>query len=108
MSQTYNKKVVLAAANATARTMRVERLEKLAEWDSKNIVTRFFLGFFFSRPVYHGKWRQQIAERISFKATFCTEDAISLTDAEIDAIRDYWGGTTITNAEIDAIRGMEQ
>jgi len=88
---TYDKKVVIAAANKTAQTMRAERRVKLVEWDAQSIVTRFLSGFVgVIRPDSHGWSRQKTAERISFKATFCTEPNIDLTDDEIDAIKDWW------------------
>jgi len=89
---TYDKKMVLEAANKTAQTMRAERRARLTEWDSKSGIARFFLGLFGAfRPDYHGVGQQKTAERVSFKASFCTEQTISLSDDDIDAIRDYWG-----------------
>jgi hypothetical protein len=91
VSETYDKKLVLAAANKTAQTMRAERRAMLDEWDAKSLFVRFLSGFCgVCRPLYHGVTQQKIAERISFKATFCTESTISLSDFEIDAIRDWW------------------
>jgi hypothetical protein len=94
MDQTYDKKTVLAAANATAQDMRAKRKEALATWDSCTVLYRFFSTFLAlgRREIKSsGLGRQKIAERISFKATVCIEDAVYLTDNEIDAIRDYWG-----------------
>lgn len=91
---TYDKKTVLAAANKTAQTMRAERKAGLDAWDAQNILVRFFYSLALGsvgRPSWFGVERQQTAERISFKATVCVENVISLTDHEIDTIRDYWG-----------------
>jgi hypothetical protein len=88
---TYDKLVVLAVANKTAQAMRAEREEKLAAWDAQSLLTRFWLSVFaVVRPSYHGERRQEIAERVSFKATFCTEETVELSDDEIDAIREWW------------------
>jgi hypothetical protein len=91
MSEVYDKKVVLAAANKTAQAMRAERKALLAEWDSKSFIFRFTSGFCgVTRPEYHGTTQQKIAERIHFKAAFCMGDSISLSNDEIDAIKDWW------------------
>jgi AMMECR1 domain-containing protein len=91
MSQTYDKKTVLAAADKTVQAVLAERKILLAKWDSKNIAVRFLLGMIgIVRPDYHGISRQKIAERVSFKAAFCIEDATHLTDDEIDAIKHWW------------------
>lgn len=91
MSEVYDKKVVLAAANKTAQTMRAERARLLTEWDSKSLAYRFMSSFCgVCRPIYHGTTQQKIAERISFKATFCLGDSISLSNDEIDAIKDWF------------------
>jgi hypothetical protein len=91
MSETYDKHAVLKAAYKTVQAMRVERAAQLAEWDSKSFIFRFVSGFCgVIRPDYHGVTREKIAERIQFKAAFCLEDSISLSNDEIDAIKEWW------------------
>jgi len=92
MSETYNKKVVLASALRAARAIRLRREAECVIWDSQNIIVRFFstLGGM-CRPDYQGKGQEELAERIAFKATFCIEQTVSLSDYEIDTLREFWG-----------------
>jgi hypothetical protein len=93
MDMTYDKTIVLRAANLTAQAIRAERRALLAEWDARSVWYKFFQSALpegNQRPESHRYGQQQIAERVSFKATFCYSDSIYLSDAEIDAIKDWW------------------
>jgi hypothetical protein len=91
IKMTFDKAAVLKAANKTAQVIRAERQARVAEWNAQSLIVRFFAGLVgASRPDYVGVGRQEIAERVSFKATFCTEQTISLTDDEIDTIKGWW------------------
>jgi hypothetical protein len=89
---TFNKEIVLVAANRTARAIRTMRKEKLDAWNARFIFIRFLLDVFggIHRPDCYGETWEEIAERIAFKATFCTEETIELSDHEIDVIREWW------------------
>jgi hypothetical protein len=91
MSEIYDKKVVLKAAYKTVQACRAERAALLAEWDSKSLAFRFTSGFCgVIRPDHHGVTREKIAERIHFKAAYSLGEGISLSNDEIDAIKEWW------------------
>lgn len=91
MNQTYDKKATLAAAKKAVQVCREARKRVLADYDAQSRFFHFFSFLGPGRPVQHRVSQQKIAERISFKATICMENAVYLTDDEIDAIKDYWG-----------------
>lgn len=90
--ETYDKRTVLAAATKAAREIAGERERLLAEWDARDLASRFFLSAFAvqCRPDYYCREQQKIAERLVFKCSNAVEAGVTLTDSEIDAIKDYW------------------
>lgn len=90
---TYDKNIVLKAATRTALEVEKERARLVAEWDARPLFTRFLFSMlaFGGRPTYYGERQREVAERLAFKATACIEPNVSLTDEEIDAIKEYWG-----------------
>lgn len=92
---TYDKRVAQAAATKTVQALSAERQKLVMEWDAKSAIVRFLREASPQpgnvRPDHYGVRAQIIAERVSFKAAYCTESTMALTDEEIDVIKNYWG-----------------
>jgi hypothetical protein len=91
MTNTYPKQKVQDAAVRTVASVQAERAKRVREWDSRSLGYRFLGGLCgASRPDYHGARQEEVATRLAFKATNCTEPNVYLTDEEIDAITRCW------------------
>jgi hypothetical protein len=92
MDQTFDKqKVVLASTQAIA-WVKAERSRKLKRWNALSGWDKFCEAFFGGegKGEYFESRRLSAAERLIFKASYCEDSIVFLSNDEIDQIRDFW------------------
>lgn len=95
MDQTFDKqKIVLAATQAIAQ-VKAERSKRIAAYNALPLWAKVWREMIPSGETRwsaerYGSRLLEIAERLMFKASYCEDSIVFMSDNDIDNIKEYW------------------